>query len=69
MVRISELILTIKRSPFVPIAFYRDPPAHAGVFMRSEDTYSRFFSESSADSSEPAEAGERARVSMSLIQR
>jgi hypothetical protein len=47
MVRMSPLILSIKRSPFVPIEFYRDPPAYAGVFMRSRDTFSCFFSESS----------------------
>ena len=53
MVRMSSLILTNKRSPFVPIEFYRDTPAHAGVFMRSEDTLSCFFSEPSGTRASP----------------
>jgi hypothetical protein len=47
MVRMSSLILTIKRSPFVPIEFYRDPPAFAGVSLRSRNTFSCLFSEPS----------------------
>ncbi len=53
MVRMSSLILTIKRSPFVPIGFYRDLPRPREFLSDQPISSHTFFSEHSVCSSDP----------------
>ncbi len=69
MFRMSSLILNIKRSPFVPIEFYRDLPRPRG-YLSDQAIPSHTFSLSTLCALAPLSLGEgaRARVSLSLTQ-